>query len=313
MTNQTYRNLEEAVSQSNSIEFLTTRHSKSGEDAPSYPGLSQDGVEMARSRAEDMIRIINDSPDGTVLLYGGISNAPRTGATAKAYIDEMQKILGDNIYFVRKKDIKKRTKAYGANPEGYMRTIKEMASELKFKPNQKVVVELPMPLKSFCYETHLAGPDGKTDHSRWTQLHADHKKDYSGAIAEWFSNPELIKLFNPEEIARRQIKDMETLANLSKKLFPNRPVKIGFVGHSFLLDALQTYLANDGKISREGFEKIGGKVVDNAELARIAVDEGNNMYLQYRGKDFVLDSGKGLYGLAENDAGAIGGIENIAR
>ena len=83
---------------------------------------------------------------------------------------------------------------------------------------------------------------------------------------------------------------LQRLADFSRRFFPDRPLKIGLVGHSFIIDALLTYIANNKNISSEGFDKIGGDVVQETELSTIEFDEGNNLVLNYRGKKFPQKS-----------------------
>ena len=42
-------------------------------------------------------------------------------------------------------------------------------------------------------------------------------------------------------------------------------------------------------MTTEGFEKLGGDIVNETELATIKFDEKGNSHLEYRGKDFEID------------------------
>jgi hypothetical protein len=94
---------------------------------------------------------------------------------------------------------------------------------------------------------------------------------------------------NPEEMARGCMDGMRRLADFARKFLPDRPITIGFVGHSFLIDVLLTYVANAGKVTTEGFEKLGGDIVNETELATIKFDDDGNSHLEYRGEDFIID------------------------
>ena len=60
---------------------------------------------------------------------------------------------------------------------------------------------------------------------------------------------------------------------IAERYAKDRPISIGMVGHSWNLDALATYLANDGKVTPEGFEKIGGKLIGETQLGKIEIPE----------------------------------------
>ena len=269
----------------NRTEYWVTRHSKSGKDVESSPGLSEQGVEMARERAKTIVELIENSQKGSVILYGGVTSEPRTRSTTELYTDESEKILkerGGTAQNKKKEDIKEQ-----ANQSGYLKTANEIASQINAVPEEKVVIELPLFLKEFSMEKYLYEDDGETVKPEWQKLLDKHGKNYTAAIEDWFSNPELSKTIDPEEMARGCMKAMQRLESFSKKFFPDRPVKIGFVGHSFLIDALLTYIANDGKVSADGFKKIGGDVVKETELATIEFDGNGGLHLRYRDKDFL--------------------------
>lgn len=125
------------------------------------------------------------------------------------------------------------------------------------------------------------------------ELLEKHGKDYTGAIKEWFKQVNNKQgSINPKEIAENYLNGIKRLEEFIKKFAPDRKINIVMIGHSFEIDALLTYLANDGKIDAEGFEKIGGKVVDETELSTIELKNEGQINLNYRGNDFVFKSQK---------------------
>jgi len=272
------------------MEYFVTRHSKSGKDVESSPGLSEQGAELAKERALAIARLIQNSEAGSVILLGGVSSTPRTRSTMELYTEEVKKILIENkesdVRFIMQEDIKEEANKSGS---GYLKTANEITSQINSSPEQKVVVELPLFLKEFSMEKYLLEEDGEIVKPKWQALLDKHGKNYSEAIKDWFSDTELRASINPEEMAKDVLSGMQRLADFSKRFIQGRPMKIGFVGHSFLIDALLTYIADDGKVSTEGFEKIGGEVVCETELSTIEFDENNNLHLAYRGNDFVFE------------------------
>ncbi len=267
-----------------STEYWLTRHSKSGEGVESSPGLSEQGVELAKERAKTIAELVKSSENGTVIFYGGVSSTDRTRSTMELYTDEVEKILkesGENVSFIKKEEIKEQ-----ADQSGYLKTANEIASRINNAPNDKVVIELPLFLKEFSMEGYLYEEDGITVKPEWQKLLDKHGKNYSAAIKEWFGNSEVNIAVDPGEMAKKYLSGIQRLADFSRRFFPDRPMKIGLMGHSFLIDALLTYIANNKNVSPEGFDKIGGNAVQETELSTIEFDKNNNPVLGYRGKKF---------------------------
>ena len=278
------------MEKNNEMGYWITRHSKSGKGVESSPGLSEQGVDMARERAKTIVELIKNSEKGSVVFYGGVTNAPRTRSTMEFYTDETEKILNENnedVSFIKKEDIKEK-----ADQLGYLETAKKIALKINKSPDQKVVIELPLFLKEFSMERYLCEEDGKTVKPEWQKLLDKHGNNYTEMIKEWFNDSEITKSINPEEMAKGCMDGMQRIADFSKRFFPNRPIKIGLVGHSFLIDVLLAYISNDRKISVEGFEKIGGDVVKETELSTVEFDNEDGIHLKYRGKEFVLPKNK---------------------
>jgi hypothetical protein len=222
-----------------------------------------------------------------VILFGGVTSAVRTRSTMELYVSEAEKILtaeNDGVSFLKTEEIKAL-----ASESGYSSAAKDLVSKINLMPEQKVVIELPLFLKEFSMEKYLYEEDGVTVKQGWEELLAKHGKNYSEAVKDWLSDPILSKSVNPEEMARGCMDGMRRLADFAQKFLPDRPITIGFVGHSFLIDVLLTYVANAGKVTTEGFEKLGGDIVNETELATIKFDEAGNSHLEYRGKDFRID------------------------
>lgn len=270
-----------------STEYWLTRHSKSGKGVESSPGLSEEGVALAKERAKTIAELVNNSVKGSVIFYGGVTSAPRTRSTAEIYVDEVENTLheegAEGVRFIKQAEIKEDTEK-----SGYLATARSIASEADSNPDEKVVIELPLFLKEFSMEKYLCEEDGVTVKPEWQALLDKHGKDYTGAIREWFDNKN--GSIDPRQMAEEYLSGMRRLADFSRRFFPNRPIKIGLVGHSFIIDALLTYIANNNEISSEGFDKIGGDVVGETELATIEFDKDSNPVLNYRGQTFSKEA-----------------------
>ena len=84
-------NKEYSNSKELSTEYLITRHSLKPESgvvgSEKYPGITEEGVELARERGVDLLANIEKSRPGTIVWFGGVTNEIRTCSTMQVYID----------------------------------------------------------------------------------------------------------------------------------------------------------------------------------------------------------------------------------
>lgn len=261
-----------------------TRHSVSGKGSE-YEGLTPEGVEKAKESAKELATLIERTEKGSVVFFGGNTYETRTKSTLNAYFDELGEILKKNpdVIMFDHEQIQEEAKG------GHLKAAYVLQEKADESPDSKVVVELPLTLRDFNKKEWFYSSDGEV-RPEWDKLLTKHGKDYSSAIKEWFDRVDGgdESLPNPPEIAESYLKGISRLENFIKKFSSDRRVKVVVIGHSFLIDALLTYLANNGEVKSEGFEKIGGEVVDTTELSVIEPDSEGNLRLQYRGNEFVF-------------------------
>lgn len=269
-------------------EAIFSRHSIKGEGSE-YEQLSPDGVEKAKKKAgEELVPLIESAEDGTVIFLGGNTNEARTASTLKVYSDQLKESFKgkENVIFFDRNQIKEESKK-----SGYLETARRLQEEADKNTKAKIVIDMPLLLKNFAKRDWWYEKDGSVKAEQEALL-KKYGKDYSGAIKEWFGHGGVInseqRLPKPEEIAESYLDAIKRLENFIGEFSGMRKTKTVFAGHSFEIDALLTYLANDGKVTPEGFEKIGGKVIDTAELSFIEPDNEGNIHLKYRGEEFVL-------------------------
>lgn len=169
--------------------------------------------------------------------------------------------------------------------------VQEVIKKIEENPNKKIVVEFPLFIKEFAMGGRWA--DKKTgEYTDYTNaLLAKYNKDDDKCLRGWIeSEGHLDGLTgpNPTDVAKEHLQGAKRLHEFAEKYVKNRPVVVGSVGHSWNLDALAVYLANDGKVDLEGLEKVGGLMIKTAEMARIEVD-GGDCKLIYRGKEFPIE------------------------
>lgn len=281
-------------------EFFITRHSikpKTGESSPEkYPGISEEGVELAKKRVSEIIDLINKQPAGTVIPLLGVSPMERTRSTMKVYAEELKEKLKDreDITIISREEIKNLYK----EERGIHKTIEVIKKKIETNPSAKVVIEFPLMLKEFSNPRWFHPEDkDKPQEQRRPGPYIDHlggikrfREQRDEAIKQWFSEKGIVNNKqlgpNPQEIAEKHIKALRRLENFARKIFPDKPLNIVIVGHSLEMDSLFTYLANGGQITSEGFERIGGKEFKETEPAKIKLNPDSTIELNYRGNSF---------------------------
>lgn len=269
-------------------EAIVSRHSIKG-NGSEYEGISPEGVEKVKRKAEEELApIIERAEEGTVIFMGGNSTEARTASTLKIYSDELKDIFKErkDVIFFDRNQIKEQSKE-----SGYLSTARYVQEKAGNNPKAKVVIDLPLTLNNLADKKWFE-EDGVSVNLEQLALLNKHGQDYNAAIKEWFTCEGVLngkqKLPRPVEVAENYLRAIKRLENFISEFSGKRNLKIVIVGHGFETDALQVYLANKRNITPEGFENIGGRVMDTAELSFIEPDNEGNIHLKYRGKEFVL-------------------------
>jgi hypothetical protein len=272
-----------------SIEFFGTRHSikPKGEDREStYKGISENGEQLSRERARDLVTLAERAPEGAVIFIGGASDQIRTKSTAEVYGEEIKKIVAEenkDIAVFNREDI-------ADSQKGYSKIVEELVEKINSDQTKKVIIDFPMFLKEFSIgDGKFLNTSGKlTDFSnKLLELGGNEE----GALKKWIENGNVIdgiKGPEPKAIAEEQFRGIKRLFEFAKKnIGQERPIIIGFVGHSWVLDVLAVYLANGGEITMEGFEKTGGSMIKETEIVELSLENGKEK-LKYRGKEYEV-------------------------
>lgn len=272
-------------------DFFTTRHSikPKGEDKESvlYKGISEKGELLAKERANDLVALVERAPEGAVVFIGGATDQIRTKSTAEVYGDEMKKIVAEenkDIIIFNRNDI-------ADSKKGYSQIVEELVEKINADPAKKVIIDFPMFLKEFS----IGGGkflDASGNSNDFTNKLLELGGSEEGGSKKWIEGGGIadgIEGPKPKEIAEEQLRGIDRLSEfVQKNLGQTRPVIIGFVGHSWPLDALAIYLANNGEVTMEGFEKIGGAMIKETEIAELVLDNGKTKF-KYRGKEYELE------------------------
>lgn len=256
----------------------STRPEKQDLESVEFYGISEKGVELARERASEIFKSLEKSENGTIMFIGATSEIPRAKSTALVYGDEIRNIVSeqkrDDILILLPEDFK--------NIKGYSNKLQHIIEQINSNPDKKIVVDFPLFLKEFSFVGDFTTKEGKW--AEYTQeLLKRNKGDDEMALRDWLSNQGVIgnlKGPNPKEIAEKQLAGLDRLRTFVEKYISDRPLVIGSVGHSWSLDALAVYLANECEVSAEAFDKIKGKMIGESEMIRFIKKDGKQV-LQY--------------------------------
>lgn len=265
-----------------------TRHSKrpkSEEDeSREYPGISEEGVEMAKERAKDILELLKKAEPGAVMLIGGVSDQIRTTSTALVYGHEIKDLLAlennSEIEVILPEELKR--------VEGYFALL----NKLILNKDKKFAVVFPLNIPELSYDGDFM-EKGKWNAYSWALMKRNNR-DSEAILRDWLDNQgEIADLSGPKpkEVAEKQLLVLEKLRRLGKKYLPGRDLLIGAVGHSWALDALAVYLANDGEVTLENFDKMKAKMI--VETGMIAIKENEQGdFLQYGDLEIPLEDKK---------------------
>lgn len=284
--------------------FFATRHSikpKAGVDPESdtYQGVSEKGVDLARVRAAEIIKLVENEPQGTIMFLAGSSEIPRAKNAAKIYGEEMDRILKENenseISIISNKDIddiSKTENQSGVKP-GYTEIAEEIAEKIKANPDTKFIVDFPMFIKEFAFNNNRWADKNGQQTEYVSQLLVKCNNDVEECLRDWIKNEGKLDNLsgpNPTEMAKGQLEGIKRLVGFaSRYLKEDRNLLIGSVGHSWSLDVLAIYLVNNGKVDLEGYEKIGGKMIKETQLMRVGQNKDNQNCLFYNNQEYSLE------------------------
>jgi hypothetical protein len=278
-------------------EFFLTRHTKRGKGSERYPGISEEGVELARERVPDIIKEIENSSPGTVVVLLGVSPLERTRSTMKVYWEGIREGLKgrEDVVIISQKEIKDLYR----EEKGVHKTIEAIKKRIAENPKAKVVIEFPLAIGGLDIAKEWYHPEdiNKPPEERRFSSYVDHlggierfRKERDKVLKQWFDEKGIVNGEqlgpNPQKIAEEYFEALRRMEGFVRKIFPQEPLRIIFVGHSVEGDAFLTFLANQGKVSSEGFEKIGGTEIKETEPAKIIIEKDGTIKLIYRDKEF---------------------------
>jgi hypothetical protein len=263
------------------------------EEAKAYKAISEHGVELSRERAKEIQAALDDAPAGTVLFFGGSSEEQRTKSTTDVYGDALGKLYEGNtdvLVFSQKTIDSLHDGKYGVG-----NTTRQIEAYIAQNPGKKIIVAYPLFLKEFSLRPDFRKkeePHHLTDYSNALQPGGTAEHDAVKALLRsdgTAMTPDGKEAHGPMalEVAKNYVRGIHRLREFAEKYAPDRPIMVGFVSHGLILDALTSYLANNGSPTVEAFEETGDRMIQSSELAKVTI-RGGMATFGYRGKEYSV-------------------------
>lgn len=268
-----------------------TRHSLkpngNNPEAPDFPGISEKGIELAKGKAQEILNSLQEQENGTVMLISGVSDKPRTRSTAAIYGQEIKNLIRlqkiDDVIIFLPEDLD--------NIEGYTNKVDFLVKQINENPDKKIILDIPLLIRELSLQKRWSGKEG--DISEYEkELMRRNNDDEEEALKEWFDTRGRVDNLvgpSPTEAAKQQLAGVERLREFAKKYIMDRPLIIGSVGHSWDLDAVAVFLANNGDVTSEAFEKIKANMIGETGMIKISKRDGKQV-LEYGNIVLPLES-----------------------
>jgi len=267
-------------------EFIFSRHAKrttpetpKEELSEKYFGITKEGEKEIRARVKELADIVEKLPDKSIVILSGVSRAGRTRSTLEIYGSELRSIFKD------REDIVIPQKQIEEKKEGRhesLDNLKSISGMMKTEEGRKkAIIQFPLWIKQFTASLK--------QWKEWSDYFSMAKKG-SSEIAQWIEEK---KGPNPLKLAKDLLTGIRRVNNFFRKFFPENTIMFINVDHSGELDALFTYLANEGVVEKEGFEKIGGKEVKEGEISQLSFLPDGKIEFKYR--DAVFSCPPGIF------------------
>ena len=287
--------------------FFSTRHARSerhkSEADPAsteYPYLTEQGVEQARERAkEEILNLVNASPERAVIFIGATSDQPRTKQTAEIYGDTLsqysKETKAEDVLVFSKNEVEAMAGKPGSKSK--TRAVEALQATAEANPDKKIVIGYPTMIKELNLQHDNRWNDSKGNKTEYlSELLKKHENNHTEAVKDWIASGGKLSLEDgrvlhgplPEKVAQDYLAGLRRMGKFVKKYAGDRPVVIGEVSHQWDIDALVTYLAK-GKVDYEAFEEVsGGELIEETEMTSFEINDGK-ITTNYRGREFVVE------------------------
>lgn len=268
-----------------SIESFFSRHTKKTDnpevEAKDYPGVTPEGVELARKKDTELIEMIEHAPSGAVIWLGGITKHVRTCSTMDVYLESIKAYIDAHPEKYMYLDAGALQAAHSTGQRGKLDIIMQAA-----ETGKKVIIDFPLAIKNFL-ETGWSKEDGTPTEYMESLQRRITSQSARGAFEQWFKDKGVVEGKkigpDPEEVAVDFIEGLMRLEQFTKKYFSNRPVMVGSVGHSANMTALLHYTHGKGAIRSELFQDIPD--IKETDMFSYNIS-GENLIIRFKDQEY---------------------------
>lgn len=287
--------------------FIFSRHSErsdgpmglSPEDqinvSERYPSITKEGEKKIKKMVdEDFVPMVENMEDDGIFFINGSSEEQRTKDTLEVAGNEIfEKYEDDEDVIVFTKEEIDNWRQEAKNNKGkVLDKIKQVISDNK---NKKIIFSYPIFLKEFSLRPHARDKETGKHTSYMKELLKIVDYDETKGSLEWFKNEgkikidgEILEYPSPQKIAEKHIDGINRLKDFYKDISQERPISVGFVAHGWQLDALAVYLANNGKVDADFYEKeFLAEPMQQPETGRVVINDGQAKFI-YRGREYEV-------------------------
>lgn len=257
-----------------SIIYRHAHKADPGNDAPWYPGLSEQGVTAARMAGRNFLGEIISRRPGTVFVFSAHSNQERTWSTLKALFEGVREIIAEESpNGVRLVSVPSRGSREHLTPH----LLGKNLDRARYFTGESCLVYSPRHQNGFDVSEWYK-PDGSPIdyHTRLNDLVGRNQDEF---VRRWIANQgELdgLKSPNPTKVSEGQIAGIEELRKICTRKLPGRPIVPIGVGHSYNLDSYAVALSNNGQVTEQAFSELGGRMIQEMEPVRVLRSDQSN-------------------------------------
>jgi len=271
------------------LDHLITRHSryddKSGASTE-YPGLSNEGVDLAHERAREIVQYISHTAEGSVIWMAGSSFVPRARSTLRIYAEDVATALSRDPHTIVWRWKKPRAKNLAEALAALKRQREEAMQFIQDNPTKRVVIDFPLPLEEFL--TPALHTDKRSGHwgPELDTLYQQARGDINETFRLWFERHQQGNVAGPEQALSSLQRGMRALEDTAKQyVSEGRPVLIISVGHSTELNALAAQREKEGGRT---FQPAANSVSETEPFVITQQPDGARTVL-FRGDEYSLN------------------------
>ncbi|MEK7601408.1 MAG: hypothetical protein AAB480_02660 [Patescibacteria group bacterium] len=277
-------------------ERVTSIHTQEQVRAESeqYPAISEKGVDATRERSLDVKKTLEHAPKGTVFFFGGTSEEQRTKSTSDVYGDTLRSLYAgdkDTLVFTHRE-----IDALHDEKRGVANTVRAIEVFIAQHPDKKVLIVYPLFLKEFSLRPDFRGKEAPYHLTRYSNAlqpggSAEHEAVEALMRSDGIEVAEDGSIaLGPTalDVAKKYLVGIKRLREFAQEYAPSRPVMVGFVSHGLILDALTSYLANQGAPNVAAFKETGGKMIQSSEIGTVTIENGEATF-EYHDKKYHVN------------------------